>query len=246
MGSTFKALVAAAFAACPLAAHGQTIEGNAQALAGNAINLAGTVIALRGIDAPAANQSCAKDGQDWSCGKDAQALLAQIVARGDVRCEGLLLRDGRAFAGTCRAGDLDLGEVMVSSGLALAVVDGGPDYSMEQAKAKSLKLGLWGAEFEAPSAWRAAHPQAAPAVKTARAAVAAQTVAEERPALASIATPSAARSRATTAAMATGSITCRERAITSRRGPKPCSAPKRKRLRPVTGAPRPTEGRSHS
>jgi len=83
----------------------------------------------------------------------------------------------------------DLGREMVRRGMALPADDAPPEYAEAQAIARQLGYGLWSAEFEVPSAWRAANPRLAP--MPVRADVTAQRPA--RPAAQRASRPSAER-----------------------------------------------------
>jgi endonuclease YncB( thermonuclease family) len=109
-------------------------------------------IRLIGIDAPELLQRCRKNGKEWACGRAAQERLKQLVARSDVRCapQG---RDryGRTLA-RCSAGGTDLGDTMVSEGLALNFMQGG--YERHEREARIAKRGIWAGEFDFPQEHR--------------------------------------------------------------------------------------------
>ena len=143
-------------AAVPVSA--QTFSGPAMALDGDTLAMAGERVRLHGIDAPEGSQTCNRDGAAWACGRDARALLADLVAGKSVACTQ---RDrdiyGRVVA-TCRAGQSDLSAVMVREGLAVALARFSTDYLELEARAKGFRLALWGSEFQQPADYRAAHP----------------------------------------------------------------------------------------
>ena len=132
---------------------------------GDTLSMTGTRIRLFGIDAPENAQTCQRAGETWECGKEAAARLASFLDGKEVQCER---RDtdgyGRMVA-VCRAGGLDLGEVMVGSGLAVALPKFSDAYVETEARARRGKLGLWGSVFETPAAYRAAQPAAPQAVR---------------------------------------------------------------------------------
>lgn len=63
-------------------------------------------------------------------------------------------RDGTDFHRCCR---LDLADAIVSAGLAIALPQYSQAYIESEARARSLKVGLWGSEFMMPADYRAAH-----------------------------------------------------------------------------------------
>jgi hypothetical protein len=117
--------------------------------------MAGERIRLFGVDAPEHDQHCGAEGVTWACGEAATTRLRVLVANGDVRC---VLRDrdryGRAVS-TCSAGGVDLGEQLVSEGLARAYVRYGKDYAATEARAKTERIGLWRSRSQAPWDYRA-------------------------------------------------------------------------------------------
>lgn len=147
--------VIALFASLPASA--QSFSGSAVALDGDTLRMGDERVRLFGIDAPESAQTCDRKGQQWSCGGDAKALLAEIVSGGTVECTA---RDrdsyGRIVA-SCRVGARDLAGVMVREGLALALPEFSLDYVEAQARAKSFGLALWGSVFQTPAEFRAAN-----------------------------------------------------------------------------------------
>jgi endonuclease YncB( thermonuclease family) len=138
---------------------GQIITGAAAAVDGDSLEMTGVSIRLHGADAPEAKQTCQRGAEAWACGQDAKVLLSQLVAGKQVRCEQ---RDrdkyGRVVA-ACFVGRLDLAQTMVSNGLAITLPDFSTAYIEPEARARRLKLGLWGSVFDKPADWRAAHPR---------------------------------------------------------------------------------------
>jgi endonuclease YncB( thermonuclease family) len=78
--------------------------------------------------------------------------LVRLIQRGSVECFGSgeeQDRYGRALV-TCRSDEDDLGQKMVSLGLAVA--DG--DYHMAEVEARRAQRGIWAGTFERPEGWR--------------------------------------------------------------------------------------------
>ncbi|MDI4666350.1 thermonuclease family protein [Xanthobacter autotrophicus] len=134
-----------------------TLEGHAFAVDGDTLDLAGTRVRLKGIDAPELGQECTRAGRPWTCGEAARRVLQEALRAGPVACTASG-RDkyGRPVA-LCRAGGVDLSEHMARQGFAVAYL--GRAYAGAEAEARAAGRGIWGASFEAPADWRAAHPR---------------------------------------------------------------------------------------
>ena len=133
---------------------------NASAIDGDSLRVDGRDIRLLGIDAPELRQTCRDErGRDWACGREAHALLRQLVSRGTVTCASSAKdRYGRTLA-RCSAGDVaDVGEALVRAGYAIDFMKGG--YGAAEAEARAAKRGIWRGEFEQPRDWRAKNRRA--------------------------------------------------------------------------------------
>lgn len=143
-----------ALAASPALA--QTYAGSARVIDGDSIELAGKRTRLFAIDAPELRQTCAgRDGRTYECGRDARAVLAELVRGKTVSC---IARDhdkyGRVVA-TCTTDAGDLGAAMVRRGWALPYLRyGGAVYLPAEAEAKRERLGMWSGRFQTPEDFR--------------------------------------------------------------------------------------------
>ncbi|MFG1292557.1 thermonuclease family protein [Xanthobacter versatilis] len=135
----------------------ETLAGPAFAVDGDTLDLAGTRVRLSGIDAPELRQECMRAGRPWACGEAARRVLQEALRAGPVTCAASR-RDkyGRPLA-VCRAGGVDLSEHMVQQGFAVAYL--GRAYAGAEAEARAAGRGIWGASFQPPVEWRAAHPR---------------------------------------------------------------------------------------
>lgn len=144
------------------ALHAQSMTGPAIAIDGDTIDVTGQKVRLYGIDAPELRQTCVRDGVTWPCGVQAREQLASLLIGGEVQCQGLPSAGGGMLAARCAVGDSDLGEGMVASGFATVAGEGEADYADMAVRVQTRKIGIWAGTFDAPHAWRKAHPEAAP------------------------------------------------------------------------------------
>jgi len=79
---------AAATLLTPALAGAQAVSGEAKVVDGDSLEIAGRSVRLFGIDAPEFDQTCQKDGENWSCGRAAKDQLAALVAGQRVECTG--------------------------------------------------------------------------------------------------------------------------------------------------------------
>lgn len=159
-----KRLLFAVLLVFPAAVQAQIVTGTAKVLDGDTLQLGGERIRLHGIDALEAGQTCIRDGKAWGCGQDAAALLARFADGQTVNCRQQDRDSYQRIVASCRVGELDLAQVVVEAGLAVALPDFSDAYVETEARVRQRGIGMWGAEFETPANYRKAHPrQFAPA-----------------------------------------------------------------------------------
>lgn len=127
------------------------LTGVARVIDGDSIMIAGAEIRLQGIDAPEGRQTCRRDGRPWDCGEAARRSLERLIGGSQVTCSGMESDKHGRLLGRCEARGASLNRGMVAEGMA---VSSGGDFAREEAIAKAAGHGLWGSEFERPSAWR--------------------------------------------------------------------------------------------
>lgn len=123
---------------------------------GDTLVIAGQRVRLWGIDAPDLDQPCMDgDRLPYRCGVTARMVLEALTRTREVVCgiaeNGI---DAPPLA-VCRAGDSDLGGLMVATGYAFdrPEISGGL-YAGEEAQAKARNSGLWEGKFVKPAGWR--------------------------------------------------------------------------------------------
>jgi endonuclease YncB( thermonuclease family) len=117
----------------------------------------GTRIRLWGIDAPESTQLCrGEDSLRYRCGAKAANDLSLFIAGGPVSCTPISLDQYGRTVATCSAGNTDLGQWLVSNGLALDW----PNYSRGmydkiQREAEHAGRGIWSGSYVEPWLYRA-------------------------------------------------------------------------------------------
>lgn len=131
------------------------VTGPARVIDGDTFDIGHTRIRVFGIDAPEMGQPCVtQDGQRWDCGAWAKTALAALTHGKQVTCQHLDTdRYGRSIA-RCSVGSMDLGEVLVREGFALAYRRYSMDYDLVEKQAAVAGRGLWGMTTQAPADYR--------------------------------------------------------------------------------------------
>lgn len=127
-------------------------SGSAIALDSDVLVIGEQIIRLAGIDGMERHQYCYVDGKAWACGAPATRTFQTLVDTAKVTCidDGTEL-DGRVVA-VCTADGLDLAEVMVFDGWALALP--GSHYGEAEAQARAARRGIWQGNFVEPWTYR--------------------------------------------------------------------------------------------
>jgi endonuclease YncB( thermonuclease family) len=139
------------------AARAQELAGQASVIDGDTLEIHGARIRLWGIDAPEHDQLCrGDDSLPYRCGAAAANKLGAFIAHRLVLCVPKDTdRYGRTVA-TCRADAEDLGEWLVSEGLALDWPRYSKGrYSAAQREAERAGRGMWAGSYVEPWQYRA-------------------------------------------------------------------------------------------
>lgn len=107
-----------------------------------------------GIDAPEKAQMCKRGGKDWACGAWSGEMLAADMAKGRVTCEAVDRDRYGRIVGLCRVNGVDLAELQVKRGAAVAYAQYTKRYVAMADEAKAKKMGVWGAEMVDPAEYR--------------------------------------------------------------------------------------------
>jgi len=131
------------------------LVGRVSVVDGDTLEMHGNRIRLHGIDAPESGQSCTdEENKTYRCGQLSANRMASYVSGKAVYCE-ILDKDryGRLIA-ACSVNDVDVNQLLVSEGWALAYRQYSRDYVSAEENAKKLSLGMWRGKFVEPWKWR--------------------------------------------------------------------------------------------
>lgn len=133
------------------------LVGQASVIDGDTLEIQGTRIRLWGIDAPESSQLCRNaDSNLYRCGANAANQLDGFIARRPVSCISLSQDQYGRTVATCLVGTADLGEWLVSNGLALDWPRySGGRYRAAQREADRSGRGIWAGSYVEPWLYRA-------------------------------------------------------------------------------------------
>lgn len=132
------------------------LSGPVHVLDADTIKIDGQSVRLHAIDAPELKQHCGGPGQPvWACGAWVKARAQELFEGQIAQCETLDTdRYGRTVA-RCRVNGQDMGQVLVSQGLAFAYRKYGWDYDLDEKGAAVSGRGLHGTGVVNPAEYRA-------------------------------------------------------------------------------------------
>lgn len=115
------AVILSTLDAPPALANVAVIQGPARVVDGDTLVVDGQRIRMFGIDAPEKAQFCKNaGGQDYACGQVSKDALTSKVGSRVVTCDVKNVDQYGRNVAACRVGQEDLGNFMVSNGLAVA------------------------------------------------------------------------------------------------------------------------------
>lgn len=113
-------------------------------------------IRLYGIDAPELDQECRDArGRNYPCGVVSERRLAALVEGRRVACEERDRDQYDRIVAICRLGDVDLNDLLVGEGHAVAFLAFSARYVASERAARAAGVGIWAGEAIAPSEHRA-------------------------------------------------------------------------------------------
>ncbi len=139
------------------AASAADFVGQASVIDGDTLEIQGIRIRFWGIDAPESTQLCrGADSNLYRCGANAANQLDSFIARRPVSCTSLSKDQYGRTVATCLVGTADLGEWLVSNGLALDWPHySGGRYRAAQRDADRSGRGMWAGSYVEPWLYRA-------------------------------------------------------------------------------------------
>lgn len=146
-----------------IAAASLGLSGQALVTDGDSIRVGQHRVRLFGVDAPELSQRCGYGNGSVACGQLSAAWLASRIDGRTVECEP---RDRDRYdrvVAICRIGGVDINAALVEAGWATAYRKYSLAYVPAEARAKSLKKGIWAAGLVAPSVYRQEQRAAVPA-----------------------------------------------------------------------------------
>lgn len=131
--------------------------GQASVIDGDTLEIHGTRIRLWGIDAPESSQLCrGADSNLYRCGAKAAMELDIFIAQRPVSCSPFSADQYGCTVATCVVGNADLGEWLVTNGLALDWPQYSRGrYSVAQRDADRSGRGMWVGSYVQPWLYRA-------------------------------------------------------------------------------------------
>ena len=131
--------------------------GRVAVIDGDTLDVGGARVRLHGVDAPENAQSCGTgSGAVWACGDWVTQETALRFAGREAVCETVDIDRYERIVARCAVDGTDIGEALVSAGLALAYIEYSEDYAETEAAARAAGRGIWRGEVEAPWDWRRA------------------------------------------------------------------------------------------
>ncbi|MBB3712136.1 endonuclease YncB(thermonuclease family) [Limimaricola variabilis] len=124
---------------------------------GDTLDVGGARVRLHGVDAPENAQRCdTGSGAQWACGDWVTQEASLRFAGREARCETVDIDRYERIVARCAVDGADIGETLVSEGLALAYVEYSRAYEAQEAEARAARRGIWRGEVQAPWDWRRA------------------------------------------------------------------------------------------
>jgi endonuclease YncB( thermonuclease family) len=133
------------------------IAGVVRVIDGDTLDVGSTRVRLFGIDAPEQDQMCVTEqGAEWPCGAWVTAEVSQRYSGERARCTAVDTdRYGRTVA-RCTVAGQDMGQEIVSAGLAFAYRRYSMDYDLDEKGAAVRDIGLHASRVQSPSQFRQA------------------------------------------------------------------------------------------
>lgn len=132
-------------------------DGPIRVVDGDTFKVAGTTVRLHAIDAPETDQMCGDaNSPAWACGAWVQAETRELFEGRMARCTAMNTDQYGRTVAKCSVDGQDVGERLVSDGLAFAYRQYGMDYDLAEKGAAINRRGLHSTGVMSPAAFRSA------------------------------------------------------------------------------------------
>lgn len=132
----------------------KSIIGYPKIIDGDTIHINNKKIRLHGIDAPERNQMCSFEENEWPCGKQSTIELKKLINNQIIQCKIKDTDIYKRYIAVCLVNQINLNQIMVKKGWAIAYKYYSKDYINEENYASKKKVGIWKGEFEEPYLYR--------------------------------------------------------------------------------------------
>ena len=142
------------------------VAGVVSVIDGDTFDVGDTRVRIHGIDAPEVDQTCTSDQRgEWACGAFVRDEVRRRYQGATATCQEVTVDRYGRVVGKCFVNGRDVGEAIVSDGLAEAYRRYSMDYDLAEKAAQVTGAGLWSSDMQTPSEFRAdqrATPAATP------------------------------------------------------------------------------------
>jgi len=133
----------------------ETLSGPARAVDADTLEFGFKRIDLWGADAMNRFQKCMVNGQSTACGAEAWQVTTNLLVATPIACEVRGKNRYHRNMAVCRnANGVDIGQSLITRGMAVARPDQMPEYVLIEDRAKQGKTGIWAGQFIDPLKWR--------------------------------------------------------------------------------------------
>jgi len=131
------------------------VTGRVHVIDADTFQVGGERVRLHGIDAPETDQTCrTEQGIVWACGAWAGEQVTALYDGRVARCAGTTRDRYKRLIARCQVDGQDIGQHLVSNGLALAYRRYSKDYVADELQAAARDVGLHAMQMQIPAMHR--------------------------------------------------------------------------------------------
>lgn len=132
------------------------VTGRVRVIDGDTFEVAGQRVRLFGIDAPESKQTCVTEqGADWACGAWVTSQVTVMYDKKRAICREEALDRYDRIVARCEVDGRDVGQLLVSEGLAFAYRKYSMRYDLDEKRAAVNDRGLHASRVQSPAQYRA-------------------------------------------------------------------------------------------